>query len=271
MKKMPLPENEVLFYMKFGEKQWIEPVIDGCLSFSCAEKFIRQAIDSGNTEQGDKFEGVFARLRKDDPRIHTMRTKLGKDLEEINDGDFVFLRRESAKLIPIYCTYALTVGKINQNANVQKAGWHLFEHQPDDRMYGGFSYPAIRNALIIKKRPSFLMIKTLALKKKIQEVLFRKELLIPNCTIEYIDMTQEFFIEPTECYPELFAKSDKYAHQLEYRWGIINKRLSNYSERYNLGIGNFADEKEVYMLYSENGYIMSFPAEFNNEGKVIRY
>ena len=35
-----------------------------------------------------------------------MRNELGSDLEEIPDGDFVFLRRKSAKLKPIFCFFA---------------------------------------------------------------------------------------------------------------------------------------------------------------------
>ena len=52
--------------------------------------------------------GGYLFQHKDNPKIVIMRKKLGKDLEQIPDGDYIFLRRRSAKLKPTFCVFAYT-------------------------------------------------------------------------------------------------------------------------------------------------------------------
>ena len=266
---MALSDSEVLFFLKFSERRWLEQIRDGIISFSCAGAFIEQAETSGNNEQGDKHEAVFARLHKSNPKRFEMKIKLGKDLEEIDDGEFVFLRRESAKHIPIFCVYAFTVGEANQNANSCGAGRHNVHHQPDDRMYSGFALYSIRNALDMRYRPSFLLIRAQTLLTNVRKASIGKGLCVKNHVMEYIDMTGEFFIEPTADYPELFVKSKEYDYQLEYRWCIMDKRLLSNPKRHPLNIGPFINDNEVYMFDAGNGYEFGLSLEFDTNSKVI--
>lgn len=89
-----IPNEHAIMIYKFNKNRWIEKILEGKLSFSCAGAFIAQAKHTGNIIQGDKFEGVFARQHKDNPKIVIMRKKLGKDLEEIPDGDYIFLMKK---------------------------------------------------------------------------------------------------------------------------------------------------------------------------------
>ena len=86
---MNISENDIALIFKFGEKRWIEKLVEGEISFSCAGSFISQAEHSKNDIQGDKHEAVFAKLTKSDPRISQMRLRFKNDLEEIEEGDFV--------------------------------------------------------------------------------------------------------------------------------------------------------------------------------------
>lgn len=68
-----VPDDHGVILFRFGEKRWIEKIADGNLSFSCAGAFINQAKKTGNTVQGDEYEGIFARLYPDDSRIDKMK------------------------------------------------------------------------------------------------------------------------------------------------------------------------------------------------------
>ena len=84
-----VPDNHALLLFRFSEHRWINAIIEGTLSFSCAGNFVEQAMKTDNNIQGDRYEGVFARLGIMDTKIASMRRLLGSDLEEIPDGDYV--------------------------------------------------------------------------------------------------------------------------------------------------------------------------------------
>ena len=87
-----IPPDNYIIFLKFSEQRWIDSLVNGNFSFSCVGKFIQQAQATGDTVQGDSFEGYFARLKKDDKRLTIMRSRLKDDLEESNDGNYVLLR-----------------------------------------------------------------------------------------------------------------------------------------------------------------------------------
>lgn len=70
--------TDIVLCMKINEKQWIEAIRDGSLCFNRVGYFIEQAEKTGNNEQGDKYEGVFARVKKTDGRIPAIRNKYAK-------------------------------------------------------------------------------------------------------------------------------------------------------------------------------------------------
>ena len=90
-------ENDTFAVFKFGHWKWIKRLSEGHINFACGGSYIKQANRDGNNEQGDKYEGVFARLQSNDPLVEHMRDLLGDDLESIDDGSYVLLRRQSAK------------------------------------------------------------------------------------------------------------------------------------------------------------------------------
>lgn len=90
-------------YLKFGKRIWVERFAYGELSFSCAGKYISDYQCTGDEARGDRLEAVFAHVPKSDPRVEQCKSRFESDLEIINDGNDVFLRRRSSSLIPVFC------------------------------------------------------------------------------------------------------------------------------------------------------------------------
>ena len=93
--------------MKVSEKRWIESLRNGKACFNPVETFITKAETGGNNEQGDKYEGIFARIKANDVRLVNLRKCYEDDLEEIDDDGYVLLRRKSSRKVPIFCSYGI--------------------------------------------------------------------------------------------------------------------------------------------------------------------
>ncbi len=70
-----IPEENSLILFKFGATKWMKALKDGKVNFSCPGQYINIVKNTGNSEQGDLYEGVFARLKETDPRIEQCRGK----------------------------------------------------------------------------------------------------------------------------------------------------------------------------------------------------
>ena len=57
--------QDLVLCMKISQQKWIEKLQNGEAWFGAINEYIKKAEESGNNEQGDKYEGVFARCRKD--------------------------------------------------------------------------------------------------------------------------------------------------------------------------------------------------------------
>lgn len=235
-----IPEENSLILFKFGTTKWMKALKDGEVSFSCPGKYINIAKDNGNSEQGDLYEGVFARLKETDPRIEQCRGKLGEDLEILPDGDFVLLRRKSTYFIPTFCFYSFRGLDLLQNAT--RPGLQQVRHDFDERMYSGFSSNAVLNVhpddapatLIIQARPFY---------EQIMQGIRREGFGIEISHINYtLFENEEFYIEPTDQRKELFYKFPQYSYQREARILLHGLKINNLNERYTLNIGPLSDE-----------------------------
>ena len=61
--------TKAMLYVKIAEDKWAEKLKDGCAWFGTINGYIKKAEEEHNDEQGDKYEGVFARLKKGSPVI----------------------------------------------------------------------------------------------------------------------------------------------------------------------------------------------------------
>lgn len=234
-----IPEGNSLILFKFGAAKWMKVLKDGKVSFSCPGQYINIAKDAGNSEQGDLYEGVFARLKETDPRIEECRWKLGEDLEILPDGDFVLLRRKSTYFIPTFCFYSFRGLDLLQN--VTRPGVQQVRHEFDEKMYSGFSSNAVLNVhpddaqatLIIQARPFH---------EQVVQAARREGFGIEISHINYtLFENEEFYIEPTDQRKELFYKFPKYSYQKEARILLHGLKITNLNGRYTLNIGPLSD------------------------------
>lgn len=261
---MNISENDIALIFKFGEKRWIEKLVEGEISFSCAGSFISQAEHSKNDIQGDKYEAVFAKLTKSDPRISQMRLRFKNDLEEIEEGDFVYLRRRSAKLKPVFCMYSYKIADAEADALSHKPGRQIIRHKFNSQMYNGFGSFSARNVLREECRPVFAMFKADVFSRKIKQATGRE--VEP---IKYMDIIPGFFIEPTNEYPELLIKSKKYQDQKESRVCLTDKDLRSIADRYNVSVSRFFPGENVEIVSQASQ--IEFSVVFSREGKIISF
>lgn len=65
----------------------------------------KKAQKDHNDEQGDAFEGVFARVGRFSNELINCMKKFGNDLEIIPDGEYCLLRRKSIRKACVFvCT-----------------------------------------------------------------------------------------------------------------------------------------------------------------------
>lgn len=241
-----LDETQSYGLLKVGQNKWIQKLYNGEVSFSCAKAFIYQAKHDENDEQGDSDEAVFARLKKDDPRIDEMRHLLGRDLEIIDDNSYVKLRRKSACFVPIFCIYTILYSDFI--SQVKKKGDNYIRIDISDKIYNGFiGSTDCQNVLsndfrimgaYFQPKPFFGYLET-ALKN--EEYLFRRNAI--NYTAE---ADNEFFIYPTDDYDELFYKRPKYEYQHEARIILPYQRIG-LCNRINIQMQPL-DDKDRHLL-----------------------
>ena len=242
-----MDKDRAFLFFKFGIHKWMQKLVEGELSFSCTGSFIFQAIHTDNDIQGDKLEGVFARLRKDDPLIIQMGSKLGKDLEIIPDNEcYVLLRRKSSKYRPIFCLYSYADKDILDDCTSPAPGRQFVTHTFASEMYTGFAdtyearnvvVPDLRFAQVtLSKSATFLM--------RLKVSLNAQKLKHKIGYVNYTEFEKEtFFIPPTENYDELFYKFPKYKSQHEVRICLPELSFSHIGQRFNLDIGKLSDSE----------------------------
>lgn len=245
-----IPKNHVVQIYKFSEQRWIDKIIDGELSFSCAGAFINQAKSSGNLVQGDMYEGIFARLNVNDSRISKMEKKLGSDLEILEYKNKVLLRRRSAKLKPIFCFYNINIENLLNENEINKIGIQMLKHEFNDLLYNGFTNSLnAKNVIRDESRFTQLSIQPQEFVSRIKVAMATKGLGYRMGSINYKEFEKDtFFIEPTEEYNELFYKFPQYKYQNEGRICLKDLQFDTPYQRYNLEVKPF-DESAYKKSY----------------------
>lgn len=204
--------------MKVSEKRWIESLRNGKACFNPVETFITKAETGGNNEQGDKYEGIFARIKANDVRLADLRNRLGDDLEEIDDDGYVLLRRKSSRKVPIFCTYGIREDelKIRENSIHKEAGEYkcTVDYDFPDMMYNDFL--DCRDVWGFYASSGHFC-------AALDEALDKNHLSYAKAVISYdIDPTKEFYFEPDRDYSELNHKRKKLEYQHEIRYRLLN-------------------------------------------------
>jgi len=223
-----IPDDHALILFKFGIKKHMSDLKNGKMFLSCAGNYIYIGTHGGNNEQGDKEEGIFARLKNKDSRIEECYKKFGKDLEIINDGDYIKLRRKSSLLYPVFCLYAYKAKDILESNDITK-GTYSFEYRFNDKIFDAFTKSkGIRNCLNEDYLPAICVFQPKPFMDNLKCSLFEKG--ISNYemrTIDYkIKENDEYYIDPDKRRSELFYKNPEYEYQHETRLCLLDRKFS---------------------------------------------
>jgi hypothetical protein len=266
-----IKEDHAIALFKIGKKKWMDKLIDGNINFSCCGKFIEEATSQGNIIQGDALEAIFAKLKIRDPRIQELRVRFGDDLEEIYIGEFVFFRRKSALLRPIFCLYGYKAKDLIEDNKIKRSGIQSLNQSIDSRMFEGFSNKySMNNVLSDDERFQALLIDPRGFTTRFKEGVsyinkFNETSYIfdeqfkPMCVnrnmhfemkpVNYSFYKKETFIlNVTDNYEELFYKFPEYSYQREARICITNREFFDINKRYNLKTRKFTVDKDVFVI-----------------------
>lgn len=204
--------------LKVSEKQWIEKLKDGEAYFNPVGFFIKKAEEKGNNEQGDRYEGVFARIKATDKRLTELKDQFGDELEIIPDSEYVLLRRKTVRRIPIFCMYGVRRDEleIKEDTICKKGGEYIGKaiYNFPEQIYRGF---------LDGNNPWGFYASSGHFMEAIEQALEKNNLCYKKVVIAYdLDLNQEFFFEPNEEYSELNHKRPDLQYQHEVRYYLIN-------------------------------------------------
>ena len=110
----------------------------------------------------------------------------------------------------------------------------------DERIYEGFANDKVKNVISDENRFTMAFIQPKYFKNKIFVALKLNNEKYKSQYVTYKDMSKkEFYIEPTNEYPELFVKSKEYDYQHELRICLYERKFKTISQRYNLKVNKF--------------------------------
>ena len=204
--------------LKVSQERWIRSLKSGTACFNPIDCFIKKAEIDGNNEQGDKYEGIFGRIKKTDARLHELRERLGADLEIIDDGDYVLLRRYSTRNIPIFCTYGVLREEITINPDsVHREGGKMIgtaRYDFPDKIYDGF---------LDDDDVWGFYCSAGHLHTEIEKALTHNKIRFEKAKISYdIDLSKEFLLTIDDSYPEVTHKRMDLSYQHEIRYYLLD-------------------------------------------------
>jgi hypothetical protein len=199
----------IKIHSEFGATAW----------FGAINGYIEETIKTGNNEQGDMYEGVFARVKKNSFLMYHFMEMLGDDFESFedeNDNSYCFLRRKSSRYVCAFCMYGVA------ETDLKKLGEPYLK---DNQWYGNYESKISKE--MFKK---FLQTHENVAGCYFSVGHFYDALMdgikqpMARGVVQYdIDLTKEFCIVPDEKYSELFHKRKDLAYQNELRCLLINK------------------------------------------------
>lgn len=209
-------DDSLVFCLKISQPKWIKLFRDGSAWFGKIDNYIKKALESNNDDQGDRYEGIFAHVRKDSAEVEKYQTALSEDLEIIDDGDFCFLRRKSSRKQKAFCLYGikkseLTIIEVYNPEAETPIG--RFRCNISPKMYDGFLQDGGTAADVAGYYCSAGHIND-----ALEKTLRLNGYYWKRAMIQYdIDLNAEFIIEPSEGYPELWHKRKDLSYQHESR------------------------------------------------------
>lgn len=209
-------EDKLAFCLKISQPVWIEKLYNGEAWFGKINGFIEQAEKEKNNEQGDKYEGVFARCKRASPLVIKYSNLLGADLEIIDDGDFCMLRRKSSRLMKVFCMYGIRNSDLEITEVMDPEATESmvkYRYNVSEKMYKGFLQDGISASEVAGFYASAGHIN-----EAIEKSLLNRGDRWARAMVQYdIDLASEFCIDISQDYPELWHKRKDLSYQHESR------------------------------------------------------
>lgn len=208
--------DKLCLCMKISQAEWIDSLRAGNAWFGKIDNYILQAERSGNNEQGDKYEGFFARCLKTSPIVSYNKDRFGDDLEIVDDGEYVLLRRKSSRKFCAFCMYGIRYSDLILIGDVDLSGsepTRAFKYDIDRKMYDGFLQDGSASSTV-----TGFYCSAGHLIDALESTLNAKGYKWSRECIKYdMDPNASFYFEPSGSYPELWHKRKDLSYQHEVR------------------------------------------------------
>jgi hypothetical protein len=141
--------KEALFFVKFGQKEHLQQLVDGKIYFSNAKAFMKLEEEQQKKGQGDAFEGrfFFPFLRAE------FRHKVTKEIIQIVDNSKINLGFEGIETMPLFC---ITAGNLNDCEYIISEKNYKIKFNPKKEAVIRTHFREANSVLIIKTPDIFI-------------------------------------------------------------------------------------------------------------------
>ncbi len=220
-------KSAALMSFKIIDSEFIDDTIaTEKIYLGCADRYAYLG-SCGNKGQGDKNEGIFARVPKNDVKFISDKEKLYKgDLIKCKNGEFIDLKLKSVINMPIYCFY--TINALSPGISYQDLEWDGNDSDGFDRIY---NIPISEKVLgDFSNSGSFALINFLnhAEISNLIESAIRKDGIGKTLQnkIHYVNR-QNVRWECLDPHPqELFYKDEEFSYQSERRIIVLDDKMN---------------------------------------------
>ena len=238
-------QNAEIMTFKIINSEYIESTsLSGNLYFGCAEYYAYQE-STGNKGQGDKDEGLYARVRNNNlSYIKEQESLHGIDLVKIENGKFIDLKLKSVINMPVYCFYSINVSDpivkyFDESGETPKIRYRTYKFTIPKVVFQDFSAESFGIMKFLNHTDLYLRIKK-SLKAKGCERIIKTR-------IKYVNRERREWFCPENHPAELFYKDNSFSYQKEGRIVVADSKISFINEKYSskkyiaLNIGNVAE------------------------------
>ncbi len=239
-------EHAEIMTFKIINAAYIETTISsGNIYLGCAEYYAYQEI-LGNKGQGDKDEGLYARVKKSNfSFIKEQRELHGADLIEIANGEFLDLKLKSVINMPVYCFYSINafdtgVKYFDEPGETPKIRYRTYKFTIPKKVFQDFSAENFGIMNFLNHTDLYNRIEKSLKSEGCKHIL--------KTRIEYVSRNGIEWVCPENHPAELFYKDDSFSYQKEGRIVATDSAISFINEKFSdkkYRVLNIGDVKEI--------------------------
>lgn len=235
-------QNPEIMTFKIINAEYIQStILSGNIYFGCAEYYAYQEI-LGNKGQGDKDEGLYARIKNSNFLYIKEQEKLyGEDLITVENGEFLDLKLKSVINMPIYCVYSINANDLgvkcfNEPGETPKIRYRTYKFKISKEVFKDFSAEDFGILNFLNHTDLYRRIQKSLRSEGCKHIL--------KTRIKYVNRVGKEWICPESHPAELFYKDNSFGYQKEGRIVVTDRKISFINEELSnkkyraLSIGN---------------------------------